>query len=1072
MATTLLEQRLLGYKNKQTKNLSLNEIFVSYYIGTEKGIEHKTKKLSELFVKEKKGDKVTTRPLKSYDELLKESAKGNVFVESSGIQPLPKDGNIVLEGENYVNRTQPYYASFEVDKSFETTNNVNITKTIDGKLSVVDSVVPYGLSRTMKVQENEISSDNTYLMMVFDGSSKQEFFKKSEIYYIDGASIVYLYENNRPIDFGKIKGKTLYAGNRIIDKIYTEKEYTFGEYQKFEKVEMDNLVKNSYELIKNPTQEDLNKLETGEVVKIDDLYYAKKEVSKQDKYYSTAKQVDLVVPDPKKPGKTKTESYYAVKIYEVNNSGDYVSLRVKGGNKLDMIEVSKLCDENGNPIDKSNILNYVGKSIRIKTGEETTVETEKLTYEQAVYFYEKQYNYEPSISAEDVLEKNAYLQTAQGDFVKENNVAPVAYKFTDKDLCDAYLIKVQTEDGTKEKIVSKNDYEKATKGQNLKGVYKLEITSFNDGKVIQTSKTGKGTEECRVLGSYDAEKDIYNDMKPEDEKLVREDVLKGFKEAYVNGKYDVDYVYIDGKKVVLDPRHKRFLRTDEHLMKDYAADTLAYGGLDKSTVKYKSKDGQLGKFEGNAKLKFGKICKKAYSIWAKSLVYYLGISITGAGLLACLAAPALVVGVAGAIIAAPVLIPPIAGIACLIKNVLNRRFKDKTEFNRKKWNKNLEKELDAINENMKETDFTKGLSKEAFIARMNKLKADALASSKATVGDGFQIVNGEIVVSGENVNQVKAFKKEHKKELKDLKSRKNKVEKAKKIYEKLSKPFKDAEAKGLTLNTESDKYKNYIKAKQTYDDLQELYDKEESRFNRTMASHKSEALTYNADSKMDDRLKRVDRLQNFWIVKKFTSKEDLLAQGYTEEEIKTIEAIEYDSNKDLFITKNGKFTAENCKPCKSKDNESTQDTINLLTKLKNSMSGENQEKPAEEVKPAEKQDEVIKPVEEQTKPASKVKIKRLNKQVITSENSVISELEDVESPTYNYIMKLLTKKSSKFALTKEEAAAAIFEFTAKANQAHADRTHAKDALKDSALDYYILQKATTKMMNAATLNVK
>ena len=1095
MATTLLEKRLLDYKNKETKNLSLDEVFVSYYLGTERGVEPRTKKLSELFVKSKKGDQVVVRPLKSYDELIKESAKGNVFVESSGIQPLPNNGEVVLAGKNYTNRTDPYYAAFNVDESFETSNNVETTKAESGKKKIVDSVVPYGLSRTMKVQEGEVSSENNFLMMVFDGSSKQEFFKKSEIYYIDGASIVYLYENNKPIDFSKVKGKTLYVGNRIIDSIYTEKEYTFSEYQKFEKVDAKNLVKNSYELIKEPTQADKDKVKTGEVVEIDGFYYAKTDEVKQDRYYSTATPVSITVPDPKKPGKTKTEAFYSVKIYEVNSTGDYVSLRVKGGNKVDMFEVSKLCDENGNPIDKTNILNYVGKSIRVKTGENTSVETENLTYEQAVYFYEKQYNYEPSISEEDTFADNSYLQTAQGEFVKETYVEPVSYKFTDSETYDAFLVKVETAEGVKEKIVAKEDYAKLTKGLTIKGVYKLETTNFNEGKIVQTTKNGKGFEDCRILASYDAEHDVYADLKEEDEKLLREDALKGFKESYVNGTYMVDYVYVNGKKVELDKRHKRYVYTDKHLMKDYAADTLIYSGLEKSNVKYKSQNGELGKFEGNAKLKFGKVCKKAYSIWAKSLLYYIGISMTGVGMLACLIAPPLVVAAAGAIIAAPVLIPPIAGIACFIKNVLSRPFKDKTKFNRKKWAKDLEKELSAINENMKETDFSKGYSKDALIARMNKLKSDILAGSKATVADGFQVVNGEIAVNGENVNQVKKFKKEHKKELNDLKSRKSKVEKAKKRYEKLMAPFKSAEAKGVVVNTESDKYKEYLKAKQTYLDLQELYDKEESRFNRKMASHKGEALTYSADPEIENKLKRVDRLESFWTVKKFTNKEELLAQGYTEDEIKMLDSIQYDPTKDVFKTaRNGSFNVDKI----SDDifnpdiqntinvSEANEPTLKLLIKLKKSMD-KVKEKPVVEETPTvvtngdQTQTDVVAPdvqagsertVDPAPAPTPTPKKKKFNKQTITSENSVIVELENVESPTYDYVMKLLTKKSSKFAMTKEQAAAAIFDFTTKANQAHTDQMHAKDVFEKDSVDYYILQKATARMANAATLNIK
>ena len=54
----------------------------------------------------------------------------------------------------------------------------------------------------------------------------------------------------------------------------------------------------------------------------------------------------------------------------------------------------------------------------------------------------------------------------------------------------------------------------------ITGIYKLATTSFNEGKVVQTSNTGKGTEDCNILGNYDAEHDIYKDLKEVDKNLL------------------------------------------------------------------------------------------------------------------------------------------------------------------------------------------------------------------------------------------------------------------------------------------------------------------------------------------------------------------------------------------------------------------------------------------------------------------------------------------------------------------------------------------------------------------------
>ncbi len=1006
MATTLLEERLLNYKDKKTKNLSLDEIFVSFYYDYGKGTDFKKLKLSEIYVKSKKGDKEIVRPISSYEEF-KKLDKKDIYLEKTGQLSIQ---DILKDYASYPNRFEPFYESFNVQESYESTEELTQTKLEDKKQVVEKSFVPYGMSRTMKVEENELSSDNNYLMAILDGSSKQEFFKKSDIYYFDGARIVYLYENNKKINFKSVKGKTLYAKNKIIDRLYTEKEYTFGEYQNFDKLNADQLKRESYELLTNPTTEEKEKAKKAdEVVELDGKYYIRTKSIQDDRYYSEHTRKVLTIADPKKPGKTKEEAYYAVKIYEVNKSGNFVQLRVKGGNKAEMVDVASLCDEAGNAIDKDQIKNFVGKSIKLKTDNGILLETEQLTFEQANYFYEKHFNYEPSVSKEDALAENAFLQTKDGQFIEEVNVRPIGYTFTEDDKCDAYLIKIETENGLQEKVVKADDFEKINNKYQVKAVYNLQISSFTNADVVQTTtnaSTNQGAiEDCRVLHSYNAEKDMYEKLKQEQLDIEKKALLDQFEANYIDGKYVVDHVYIDGDKIYLDPRMKRFVYTDEHLMRDYASDTLSYSGLEKSNVTYESKDGKLGKFKGNAKLSFGKVCKQAYAIWAKSLVYYIGLTMTGAGMLACLAAPALVVAAAGAIAVAPVAIPIVAWVTCIAKNVLIRPFRDKTEYNRKKWNKDLEKELIAINNNMHDTNMTKGYKKDVFLAKMDKLKADILATSKSTVGNGFQVIDGKIVVDGENVREVKEFKDNNKKQLSDLKKRKSKLDKAKKIYEKSGKPFKEKEEQGLILNEDDPKYKEYLDAKRNYEDLQELYSKEESRFNSKMASHNSEAITKEKDPKVDNKLKRIERLKNFWLVKKFATQQEL-EDNFEPEEIQQLKNLEYDPSKDLFITKDGEYIADTLKPKVWLSSEASiiipeakEETVKLLTKLKNLMDKQNKQNEVEqpiveeEEKDKEKGDDGE--VKEKSKNPRQVSVKKLEKLLNNIER--LKELHDIQT---------------------------------------------------------------------------
>lgn len=987
MATTLLEKRFLEYNEGESPKVDADGLFISYYVDTPeavkagKKVELKTKKLSELFVREKVKSKIplpqaidtieaeyTFRPVKDYAEYKDLYPTGEIYYSEHKSSVL-KDAFIIAGNIGYKNATHPVYASFEVDKQYSTITDVEHTKIVEKKPIVTESNVPYGLERTAKVQENEPTSKDNYLMVHFEDSSKQDFVQKSKIYYKDGDSIVYLYELGKSINFNRVKGKTLYYENRILDDLYTEKEYTFGTVTKFEKLDADKMEKSSYELIENPTEADKNLVATGQVQELDGLFYKKKSSKTQDQYYSEAEQVTLNV--VKENNKVEQESYYAHKVYVANKYGEYVNLRIKGDNKVSMINVDELVDENGVKIGKSDIKRYVGKSIKIKTKEGQTLDTEPITYEQAVYFYEKQYNYEQSLEQSDILADNSYLQTKNGEFVKESLVKPISYAFTNDEQCDAYLLHIKTANGIESKVVSAKEYKQATKNLKIEKAFRLKTTDFNNAQVVQTSNnntktSGVNVSECKVLCNYDSERNVFEDIQKQDKEAIQQGILDEFKQSYTNGNYfAVNYVYDEnGNKIELKEPNKRFVYSDKHYMKDYAGNLIQYLGLKNSTVSYEYEKGKLGKFKGDAKVDFKKACSKAYGVWAKALVTYLAACVQPIGILASLAMPFVVSALGVALVVAPAVIPFVVGAVCLDKNVLKKKFKNKTNFNRKQWNKDIEKELEFINENMKGTKFAKGFSKDAFMQRMQKLKLDSLASCQATVGNGFKVVDGKVEINGENVNQVKDFKKTHKKELDDLKAKKRKLTKLEEKMKKAFKPYEKLSQQGIEINIDDKKYKKYLEIKKAYDDYKEIYTKQEEKFNRNVTNRNDEALTYSKDENVDKNLKQIENLKNFWMLKKFTSEAELKNLGFTEEQIKRIDEIEYDAKKNVLKTKSGEIKLEDLaekkaekvkeKPKKEKDKKKVkekdkkvkepskkekekQETLEFLKKYKSAM---------------------------------------------------------------------------------------------------------------------------------------
>ena len=220
---------------------------------------------------------------------------------------------------------------------------------------------------------------------------------------------------------------------------------------------------------------------------------------------------------------------------------------------------------------------------------------------------------------------------------------------------------------------------------------------------------------------------------------------------------------------------------------------------------------------------------------------------------------------------------------------------------------------------------------------------------------------------------------------------------------------------------------------------------------------------------------------------------------------KTLKTTEYDFRSNMFTQGHDRYSYKHCNEvdsgnyqmAPSQESLETTNTLKLIKQLMESKSvkekvGNLQSKPivtgeesineqatvVEEEAPLaqELNTEVVEEQVASSTPSNDAdalsqapKKKRLNKVVITSENSVAQQLEDKESYYYQKAIKNLTRKNGKFKMTDEEAATTLFDVVEKINKAHADKKHAKDVFEKDSVEAYILSNITKDMSKAATL---
>ena len=106
----------------------------------------------------------------------------------------------------------------------------------------------------------------------------------------------------------------------------------------------------------------------------------------------------------------------------------------------------------------------------------------------------------------------------------------------------------------KDNIIDAEDFAKINKTYKIKEVYGLENCAFDEADVVQTTTNVKNKEktnleECSVLKNFNKEKNIYENLKEEELKALKETIFKKFQEAYAKGQYNSDHVFVDGKRI-------------------------------------------------------------------------------------------------------------------------------------------------------------------------------------------------------------------------------------------------------------------------------------------------------------------------------------------------------------------------------------------------------------------------------------------------------------------------------------------------------------------------------------------
>ncbi len=949
-------------EKKDKEKLKLEEIFVD--------ISGTKIPLSKLFISQEEKGKLTTRKVKSVDDFMKHIFKGEVCSDKDGKHKLSDDAYATLYYE-FVSPKQSTYDSISINPKGEE--------------------IPYGLKRTLKVKEAS-DGDEPYLYVKIGG--KWELLKEEEILFVDegviksvkDATSIDQIENN---DFFTERGEK-------ISEVYVGKEYSFDSVIAKETVDLVNNQKTSYYIT---SKDDNVSDKKTRIVNVDgvDLQIVEEPV-KYEQFISDQEYVETEVP---KPNSSKTMKIHQRKVvnYQAHNAGDYVAVTIDG--QIKMVKTTNLYDDDGNKID--DLSKMVGKKITVKEGDKIVATTDYLTFEQANRRYD-------TVKTYQLLESNptdsSSLRLSNGQYVNEMKSAePISFKVVDDSAKDYDKILVERIVGAERKfvIVDKNFFSKGgVPGYDLTRAKKLRRCAYKDCDVIQSKSQRlnekdkkSAVEDCKIVGNVS----FGTETLPKSDRNLE---LEAFKEQYKKGDYYLEEVVVDGAVRKIETPGKRYQLSDTVYMHDKAANSVAYRALETHEMTFKD-----GKIKNSPKYNVG---NGIFSSYMKVGAAF-GVSLAGA-VVSGIFLPAVFpvfLAATNLSIAAGIAIPPVNIAIGIIKNGtfgrLKRvfgKYKDKTETNRKKDSKDIEKDLKELFE--KKDTLTKEQIDDFYRSRV---MSKVISLSQTTSNNALKMAGGKADVTSSNVNLAIDLAEDYR-----VASRQNK--RAEKKLKKASKKFNKQQAKVSELELLGKRPSLlrrflYERAKGKFAECQEIYKQTNETYTRLSNA------TFGEDYEIHgDRNKLIEKavgLKVFIDITKFKDAE--LIEGLSEDEIKKLS---YDLDKGLLIE--GKKVFDKDKNIEKNSEEWKNLRLKIL-KVVNKVEGANltekEEVPVEiPINPEEMLEKLSKELEKLNEAIAETE-KELNTHLETSDK-LKEKLESLEKELIDSSLKTEEEKKN---ITKE-----------------------------------------------------
>lgn len=666
--------------------------------------------------------------------------------------------------------------------------------------------VAFGLKRDLKVKQ---VSNGEYIYSQIDG--EWTFVNKSNIYWYEGTTQK-TYDDFKTLSDTQKKNIKLFDDKkREITSVYTEFEYDFEKVLAKEEVDLEKGKKKTYSQSEDGTYS-----------------YSTNKLSMTISSQTFEKQVI----DDKEVSVVKTINYQATK------NGEFIAISVN--NQIKMVTFNDITDEDGNFFTSfEDLKNLVGERVCVKEGNSIVATSEPLTFEQANLTYDSVKTYQ---RVQGEATEETCLRLEDGEYVKElETVQPISYKVSNAGRYDKYLIKQAGENG-RFVVVDIDYFEKNGKNAEFdtSKILKLQRCDFKDKdcSIVQSTSSNQEIENC------DAVRDVIVDG-VKVHKQTKDVAYESFLESYKAGNYQLNDFYVNTLLRSVQKNSGRYEYTDTAYYEDKANNLHQYQSVNTSDLTLKD-----GKIEGGAKIDFKKALKKAYSRWgiatfaAVSVVPFAGVFVTA------LASLVSVYGI-GCAVACPI-IPGIVAIASREKT----KYKDKTQYNRKKLAKEVKKELNALYER---TDLTEMQFEDTYSRIMNKI----VSLSQTTSNNSLTLVDGTATVNSNNINLAHKYKKD--------------INKCAKLIEKNDKSVKDAQEKYDALSAKAGKYVNAVvparlqskldKAKKELDEL--LEEQKELKNRHDSLSTTTAGENYNASPKFNVLQRKAQALKLMKYVKEY-----------------------------------------------------------------------------------------------------------------------------------------------------------------------------------------------------------